>query len=220
MVAQTGIIGTGGGYEIFTRASDIGQRYNSLGITDSQFNAIKNDMYANSQFIHGSIYENGEKVATNLPMRYNAYTDDIEVKLKSSDEDFQPLKKNTNLSVKTPLDYYIYILDNGNKERSGYFNVLVDGDNYKLYKKITVSFEPIVKARTSYESDVPPSFKQTVFYYLVQNGNLTVLPNRKRQILDLLVKEKSGMKDYLKRSDLDVRKEGDLIEAVTHLNSL
>ncbi len=220
MSAQTGIISGGGSYQIFTKGSDIGTRYNSLGLTDAQFNAIKNDMYANPSFIHGSIYENGKKVASDLPMRYNAYTDDIEVKLKSTDTDFQPLKKNTELSVKTPIDFYIYLPDNGIKEKSGFVNVLFDGDNYKLYKKITVSFQAAIKGRTSYESDTPPSFKQNVFYYLEHDGNLIEVPSRKGKIIDLLDNENPGMKNYIKKNKIDVRNEADLIKAVSHLDSL
>ncbi|QAA81923.1 hypothetical protein EI546_09400 [Aequorivita sp. H23M31] len=218
--AQTGIQTGGGGFQIFTKASDMGQRYNSLGLTDSQFNSIKSGMYANMNFIHGNIFENGEKIAADLPMRYNAYTDDIEVKLKSSDANFQPLKKIPNLSVKTPLDYYIFLEDNGKKEESGFVNVLVDGDQYKLYKKITVSFQPAAKGRTSYESDTPASFKQNIFYYLVHDGNLMEVPNSKGKIIDFLDKENSKMKDYIKKNKIDVRNEAGLIKAISHLESL
>jgi len=220
MEAQTGISTGGMGFRVFQKPGDVFQRFNEFGLTQAEFNAIKNGMYPNPNYLPGSIYENGKEMVRDLPMRYNAYTDEIEVKEKRQSEDYQTLEKNENVSVKIAYDPYIYLPDNGIKEKSGFMNVLVDGEKYKLYKKETVTFHPLVKAQTGYDSDSPARFTQNVYYYLVQNGNLMDIPSRKSKVVDMLENENSGMKSYIKKSKLDVRKEAGLKKAVEHLDTL
>lgn len=218
--AQTGINANSHGFEIFTRPGDLAERLNSFGITDAQYNSIKDGMYANTNFLYGNIFEDGKEMIKGLPMRYNAYADDIEVKLKTTDEAFQPLLKQENLAVKTLTDYYIYLPDNGIKEKSGYVNVLFDGKNYKLYKKITVSFKAAKKAETSYDTELPPSFQQTTYYYLVKEGNLIDMSGSKSKMTGIIEDAKPGIKNYIKKQKLDIRKEKDLIKVVEHLDTM
>lgn len=220
LTAQSGIQGTSQGFEIFVRPGEISQQVNEFGLTRDQFNAIKDKMYANSKFLYGNIYENGIEQAKGLPMRYNAYTDDIEVKLRNEDEKHQPLIKDEKYSVKTLTEHYIYLNDNGSKATSGFMNVLVDGENYKLYKKVISTFNPSVKAKTSYDNESPASFNQQTYYYLVQNGSLNEISGGKSKMEKMLDGQKPGIRSWIKKEKLNVKDEKDLKTAVEHMNKM
>ncbi len=220
MMAQSGIVMGSQGFRTYQKPGDIFQRFNEFGLTETDFNAIKDGMYSNSNFLTGSIFEDGKEVVRDLYMRYNAYTDDIEAKENKRDEAIHTLNKAENISVKIALDPFVYLPDTGAKESSGFMQVLVDGEKYKLYKKIVVTFHPAVKATSGYDSDTPAKFSHNVYYYLVQNGELMEIPSRKSRAMAMLEKENSGMKNFIKKSKLNIREEGDLQKAVEHLNNL
>ena len=219
-IAQTGLMRSSAGFTIYTRPGDVAKQLNEFGLTDAQFDAIKNDMYISDKFLYGNIYENGKEIAKGLPMRYNAYTDDVEVKLKSSDSEYQTLTKDPEVSAKTLSEHYVFVPITTSKERSGFMDVLVEGKTYKLYKKTIAEFKPAVKATTSYDSDTPASFYQKEYYYLVKDGNLKEIPNRRSKARKFFEDENNQMKDWIKKNKIRFNDPDDYIRTVEHLNSI
>ncbi len=208
-------------YDLFSRTIDINQKDMSFGLTKAEFDAIKDDAYLNIKFIPGNIYQDENLLKSNVLMRYNAYADEIEitenVQKKSK---YGALMKDPSIYVKIANDIFVFIPYNDSNEKGGYFNIIADGKNYDLYKKTTSVFKEPRKAKSSYDSDTPPSFEKTTKYYLVENGVFFELPKSRSRILKAMDLKKNEVKKYVKENNLDVFKEADLIKVFTYYDSL
>jgi hypothetical protein len=205
---------------VYDRTIDINQKSLAFGLTEAQFDAIKDEAYANPKFINGNIYQDDELLKKNVPMRYNAYSDEIEIKNGSSKDSYGALMKDPSVFVKIFKNIYVFIPYKGSNEKGGYFNILADGNTYDLYKKTKATFHEAHVAKTSYDSNRPPYFSKDVTYYLVKDGRFYELPTRKSKILKVMDEKKKQVKTYVKQNDLDLDKEADLVKLVTYFDSL
>lgn len=205
---------------VYDRTIDINQKSLAFGLTEAEFEAIKDEAYANTNFVQGKIFQEDQLIKDDVLMRYNAYADEIEIKKNPTDEAFSALVKDPSIFVKMFRDIYVFVPYEGSNEKGGYFNVLADGKTYDLYKKTKSVFREAQKAKTSYQSDTPPSFNKTVTYYLVQNGTFYEMPSSKSKVIKMMDKKKADVKDYIKQNNLDIDKEADLIKLATYFDSL
>lgn len=207
-------------FDIYSRTIDLNQKSLAFGLTEAQFNSIKDDAYANPNFVQGKIFQEDQLIKDDVPMRYNAFADEIEIKKNASDENYGALIKDPSIFVKVFKDLYVFVPYEGSNEKGGYFNVLSDGKTYDLYKKTKAVYREPKKAETSYARDIPPSFPKTVTYYLVQNGTFLEMPSSESKILKMMDKKKAEMKKYMKENNIDLDKEQDLIKAISYFDSL
>src|SRR5690554_900125 len=133
-------------YDIYSRTIDINQKSLAFGLTEAQFESIKDEAYANPNFLEGSIFQEDHLASAGVPMRYNAFADEIEIKKSATDENYGALVKDPDIFVKIGRELYIFIPFEGSNEKGGYFNVLNDGKTYDLYKKTTAVFREPRKA--------------------------------------------------------------------------
>lgn len=207
-------------FSVYDRTIDINQKSLAFGLTEAQFAAIKDEAYANPNFVQGKIFQEDKLIKDDVPMRYNAFADEIEIKKNTSDENYGALIKDPSIFVKIFKDIYVFVPYEGSNEKGGYFNVLSDGKTYDLYKKTKAVFREPKKAKTTYERDMPPSFPKTVTYYLVQNGTFLEMPSSKSKILKMMDSKKKDINSYIKQNNIDLDKEADLIKLVTYFDSL
>ncbi len=209
-----------GGYDVYSRTIDINQKSLAFGLTEAQFNTIKDQAYSNSNFLEGNIYQGDKLARKNVLMRYNTFADEIEIKKNPTSENYTALIKDPNIFVKILRDIYVFVPYKGSNDQGGYFQVLADGKTYDLYKKTKSIFREAHKAKTSYDRDAPPSFEKTTTYYLVQNGTFFEMPNRQSKILKMMDKKKKEIKNYISDNNLDLDKETDLTKLVIYFDSL
>lgn len=207
-------------YEIYSRTIDINQKSLAFGLTEAEFDAIKGEAYANVNFVPGKIFQEEQLIKDNVPMRYNAYADEIEIKKNSYEESYSALMKDPTIFVKIFKDIYVFVPFEGSNAKGGYFNVLSEGKTYDLYKKTSAIYREPQKARTNYERDSPPSFVKTVKYYLVQDGTFMEMPSSKSKVLKMMSAKKDEIKTYIKQNNIDSDKEADLIRLVSYFDSL
>lgn len=207
-------------YDMYSRTIDINQKSLAFGLTEAQFNSIKDEAYANPNFVQGKIFQEDQLIKDDVPMRYNTFADEIEIKKNSSDANYGALIKDPTIFVKMFKDLYVFVPYEGSNEKGGYFNVLSDGKTYDLYKKTKAVFREPQKAETSYARDMPPSFPKTVTYYLVQNGTFLEMPSSESKILKMMDKKKTEMKKYMKENNIDLDKEQDMIKTISYFDSL
>ncbi len=205
---------------VFDRTIDINQKSLAFGLTEAQFDAIKNEAYANPTFVKGNIYQEDQLVKNDVLMRYNAYADEIEIKKNNFEEDYSALIKDPNIFVKIGSDLYVFVPFEGSKEKGGYFNVLSDGKTYDLYKKTTSIYREPRKAQTSYERDIPPSFEKSTTYYLVKDGTFLEMPKSKSKLMKMMNKKEKEVKKYIKENNIDMDKEADLVLVIKYFDSL
>jgi len=207
-------------YDLYSRTIDINQKSLAFGLTEAQFEAIKDEAYVNPLFVPGKIFQGDQLIRDNVLMRFNAYADEIEIKKNSTATNFSALVKDPDIFVKIANDVYVLVPFRGSNANGGYFNVLSDGKTYDLYKKTTAVYREPRKARTTYDSDIPPSFDKTTTYYLVKDGTFLEMPNRKSKLLNMMSQKKDEIKDYIKQNKLDLDKEKDLIDVISYFDSL
>lgn len=207
-------------YDFYARTIDLNQKSLAFGLTEAEFETIKDEAYANPNFILGNIYQEDQLIRSGVPMRFNAHADEIEIKQNASDQSYSALVKDPSIFVKIGMELYLLVPYKGSNERGGYFNVLHDGATYDLYKKTKATFREGQKAKSTYARDVPPTFAKTTTYYLVEDGRFLEIPSSKKRILKMMDSKGSEMKEFIKNNKLDLNKEVDLVRAISHFDSL
>jgi len=207
-------------HDIYSRSIELNQKSLAFGLTEAEFDAIKDEAYANSNFVLGKIFQEDQLIKDDVPMRYNAYADEIEIKKNPSDESYSALIKDPNIFVKIFKDIYVFVPYEGSHEKGGYFNILEDGKTYDLYKKVTSTYREPQKAQTNYQKDSPPTFIKTTKYYLVHDGTFLEMPSSKSKLLKMMSKKSDEIKSYIKQNNIDIDKEADMIKLVSYFDSL
>lgn len=200
----------------YIKRTDKGIKYNEKG-------SYSGTPYNNPNYLFGSVYKEGALWANNVALRYNAISDEIEIKqdLNTSDSEAKVLTKSPDVFVKIINDIYVFAPYKGGIEGGGYFHVLYEGGQLDLYKKPKKKFTPGKKATTSLTRDLPASFKDKPVYYLVdKTGKYYELPASKGKKLKVFGKNKDAVKAYAREKGLDLNAEKDLIKVVKFINSL
>lgn len=212
--------GANSNYNLYLRTIDIDEKAMSFGLTETEFNKIKDEAYPNPNFVLGKIFQDDQLLRSDVPMRYNAYADEIEIKKSPRDKSFGALIKDPNIFAKIGADIYVFIPFEESIEKGGYFSVMAEGKKYDLYKKTTAVFKERQKAATNFATDIPPSFPKVVTYYLVEDGKFLEMPNSKSRILKMMDIKKMEMQEFIKENRIDLDKESDLVKAVIYFDSL
>ena len=210
-------------YNLNTRRIDMEQSRAAFGLTEEEFTNVKGSPYANEKFISGSIFKDDRPVLTKVFLRYNIFSDEIEVQKSSnsSEDSYQALVKDPDMFVKIANDIYVFVLFEESVEKGSYFSIISEESNFDLYKKSEVDYSAPFYARTSYERDRPASFNLANSYYLVaKNGAFYELPSNKSKISKVMGKKEKEVKSFIKKNRLDIKNEKDLIKLVKYYNSL
>lgn len=173
--------------------------------------------FGNENFLPGTIYMNDLIVADNLFLRYNAIEDDIEIKENLTDEDskIKLMSKDKSIYARINGDLMIY-----DEAATGYFQVLMMGNNYNLYKKINKLYYPPRVANTSFEKDILATYKDDPLYYIVsKRGDYFELPKTKNKREKYFEGKKEELQKYIDARNLDVLVESDLLVLFRYFDS-
>ena len=178
--------------------------------------------YNSNTFLLGNIYINNELTKSDVAMRYNIYSDEMQVKetLQSEDKDITALIKSPDISVTILNDKFTYVPKGKGLEKGGYFQVETTGKTYSLYKKLGKEYFEASKAKTSFERDVPAKFEDRTNYYIhFNNGGMVFLPKNKKKRYKAFGKSEALVKAYTKERKLDITKEKDLKRVIIYLDN-
>lgn len=203
--------------QLTSRSINLEEEDAAFGLTKGVYEGIKAQAYINENFIAGTIYKDNQIIQQDVPMRYNAFSDQIEMENNNS---VSALIKDPDLIVKILNNVYVLVPLNGSNEDGGYFNLVMDGEHYDLYKKTKATFIQPYYAKTSYESDRDPRFDKVKNYYLVSNGKFYEIPNRESQIMKVMDDKKKEVKSFMKKNTLDLDEEKDLAKIIKYYDSL
>lgn len=206
--------------DIHVRTIDLNEKSLAFGLTEAEFEAIKDEAYANPSFIPGNIYQGEEVISHGVPMRYNAYADEIEIKKNMTDEDYGALVKSPDIYVNMLNDIYVYVTNERFPEKSGYFNVLFEGNRYSLYKKTVSTFAPRQEPKSTYDRGTPATFKKSTTYYLVDDGSFYQMPTTRSKIMRMMGDKRKDVQDFVKENKLDIRNEMDFVKTIEYFDSL
>ncbi len=181
---------------------------------------VEGSMYNVREFRKGQVYV-GEELHATFPMRYNAYSDEFEVKKDVGDE-VLGLTKSTTLTFVLGGQSFVYrnYLDKKEKSVQGYLQVLEEGGNYKLYYRKAKIFKEGKKAQTSFHPDIPHKFVDSeTFYLAAESSNPRYISNSKKAMREMVAEsEWLKVKDYMKNHKIDLSKKTDLLKLVRFMN--
>ena len=135
-------------YKLSVRHIEISQINEFEGLSDEIIKNMDGSPYANDNFILGNIYENGKLVKESILLRYNIFSDEIEIKNQTNTEKYTALLKNPDLTIKILNEVYVFIPFNGSLEKGNYFSIISTGNKFDLYKKTTITFRCSLKPTT------------------------------------------------------------------------
>ncbi len=180
--------------------------------------------YEDDEFVNGVIFKNGEILATNVGLRYNAFRDEMEVKanLNAPDATAKVMIKHPDIYVKMLNKLFVFSPTAEGMSRPRYFMVLTEGDHAGLYKKITKEYIEGSEAMTSLTRDIPTTYKEKETYYLVdkKSGAFEEFPSSKSGKFNLFKDKKKEVKNYAKVEGLNINKEWALKKVVAYYNTL
>ena len=177
--------------------------------------------YYNENFLKGSILMKGKIIAFNQELRYNVSKEEFEIKDPANRHSkiVKTLIRSKDIEIKIGDLTFEYISSSKNSLR-GYFITLFKGENYSLFKKITKKYMPSQKAVNSMGKDIEAMYREKEVLYLADDkGVFTELsPSKRKKIKAFgdLIKE---VKTYTKENKLNLNKEKDLIQLVSHVDS-
>jgi len=220
-------IGTGGviaqscsGSQMSSKQMANEQPVSAFGIVSSEsLTTVQGGEFINQAFTLGNVYENGNLLLKNVPLRYNPYADEFEVKQISAIENSELLFKNPGISVKMSNAKYVFIEDNN--EENGYFKIVTSGKHYDLLKKSVTTYLPARAAKTRYDVAQPAKFVTKDTYYLMsKDGELGELPTRSNKVSKMLTNRTKEVKKFIDTNRLDLEKDTDMARLINYYNSI
>jgi hypothetical protein len=193
----------------------------TANLLDNQ-NDYTGSPYYNDDFLKGSILSKGKTIASNQILRYNVSKEEFEIKDPKSPDSkiLKTILRSEDIMIQIGNDTFEYISSEKNRLR-GYFIPLFKGDKNSVYKKIKKEYIAAQRAVNSMTSDVAALYDQNEFIYLVDSkGTFTELESSKKGRLNAFGPMKKKVKEYTKKNKLNLKKEPDLIQVVTYIDSL
>ncbi len=201
----------------------VDQFFGMYGISIEDLKNINGSPYEENYFQPGFIYSNNELTASNIPMRYNIFADEIEINTSHdpNQQNINVLGKSPNVFAKIGPDVYVFVENLSSADLSGYFNVAHEGEHFDLYKKSRVNYVEKRFAETTYQRDQPARFDRTDTFYLVSNrGVFYELPNNRRRFVAVFKEHDKEIDTYIRSNRLDLRNENDLKKIVKYFNEI
>lgn len=172
---------------------------NKIALSD-----VEGSMYDVREFRNGEVYL-GNELHAGFPMRYNAYSDEFEVK-KDVGDDILGLTKSSTLTFVLDGDKFVYsdYVDKDNNLVQGHLQILVNKGEYKLYRRKVKLFKEGKKAETSFHPDVPHKFIDSEsFYVKVGDKHPRYLKNSKKALREIFdAKDLDKVKRYIKENGI------------------
>lgn len=181
--------------------------------------------YLNESFSPCKLYSNN-KLIGDFYYRYNAYSDEIELKESLSNPQISSLVQNNQFRLSDGSNNYVYntLVSKKNEYTEGHLNLLEDGKLFSLLRKDFVTFKKGAPAANSMVKATPDKFTNfTEFYYVDKssgNERAYFLDNNLKNFLNSQKKsEKEKIKTIIKEQNLNTKKEADLIMLFELLNT-
>ena len=194
------------------------------------FKDIKGSPYYNHQFKKSKFFV-GNKLFGVFNLRYNIYSDEIEViddnQLKNIGTNKLDLKAFLRLdNSKAIIDGQVIELYNYKDDKSiiskGYFIELNKNKKYTLLQRKRCVLTPAKKAPTFNQASRAAKFNIYNDYYLLTSGDRypKKIQLKKNSILEMFPDKKYLLKTYIKNKKLKIKKSEDLADIINYAFSL
>lgn len=186
-----------------------------LNIEDIEGNAFFNEIFAKGILLYRDSLNLGEFL-----MRYNAFTDEMEV---SNTAGNNILSKVDEISILLENEKYVvlnYEADT-NTIKKGFFIEKNSGSHNRLFLKKSKTIKQGTEAKTSFHKSSPPSFVDHEDYFLKFGNNAPVeVKLKKNKILNAFPDKYDILKKYVSKENLKLETEQELILLSKYYNTL
>ena len=123
-------------YNLGQRQINIEQQQGVFGLSEGEFKNLKGSPYVNEQFFLSKIYNGKELVFDNLYLRYNAFSDEIEIRNSEIDGEinYGALIKNSKEFIIIYNQVYVFVPFENSNTKGNYFEILSEQIFFDLYK--------------------------------------------------------------------------------------
>ncbi len=152
-------------------------------------------------------------------VKYNAYTDQMEVILNGDVKALNPI---SNYTVEFVNQNKVYKVFSNKKGEKGYFVVLFEGEKSVLLVKETIKFYYEVKPKSGYDKYKPAQFNREKdrFYMGLKDASSTLLSNKKKDFYTTFGEFSEAIKKFVKSEKLNVKDSADLIAVFKYYDQL
>ena len=180
---------------------------------------INGSAYLNKEFINGTIYTAQKEKFTDVPLRFNVYSDDME--FKNQNNEIMAIAAPENIEKieigELSFKYIPYMA--GQKIKNGFFELVTDG-NASLYIRHEIIFKEAEKAG-AYKEASPPSFINNPNEYYIQIGkNAATLVKNKKSLQEMFPDNKDKVETFIKKNNIKTNEAESIAELVNYYNSL
>lgn len=183
---------------------------------------FKGSPFANETFVPGALLSNNEVLISNIFLRYNAYQDEFQVKksMIATENNIEAIRKTQAIYIKIANDIYTYKIPDATQGVGGYYQILLEGNTFDLFKKNSKKFIEGADSVNKMTGNHAARIVDESFYYLVNSkGKFLELPSSKSKKIDAIGgANKSELKKFIKSNRLNIKKEEDLIKIISHIN--
>ena len=154
-------------------------------------------------------------------MRYNGFTDEIEITDSGNVENSELILLKSDKVVpiiNNEIFEYLPFRINESNTKIGYLVKIYEGTRIKLYLRKNKQFMEAKIARTSLENSFPPRYVDNIETYISIEGNTpVVLKNSKKAFLDLF-NNRSDIKKFIKNEKIKFNKTESIIKIVEYVD--
>ena len=154
-------------------------------------------------------------------MRYNGFTDEIEITDSGNVENSELILLKSDKVVpiiNNEIFEYLPFRINESNTKIGYLVKIYEGTRIKLYLRKNKQFMEAKIARTSLENSFPPRYVDNIETYISIEGDTpVVLKNSKKAFLDLF-NNRSDIKKFIKNQKIKFNKTESIIKVVEYVD--
>ena len=227
-------------FNVFSQTNREGTPYgaNSDGRLISVFENLKNKTkgskikteeisgspYFEESFKTAQIVYFGEILKENIYIRYNAYSDEMEMaksESQTSSDDVLIKNKKITCTLNGYSYKYLAFIKENEQPAVGYVKELFRGNKFSLYVRETKEYKEGVKAKSSLEGSFPPRFIDKKDYYIaLGDGSLKQTKLSKKHIVSTLSSYEQEIKSFINLNKVKLKNSSDVIKLFNFLEEI
>lgn len=179
---------------------------------------IEGSAYLNELFINGVVALTNGTSYTDIPLRYNAYNEEIEFSDNNGNQfNINNPENIREVTIGESKFIYTYCSNLKKENKKIFAEVLAEG-KISLLKHYRIKYMPAKEAE-SYKAPQPPRFALAPSEYLIKNSEgLTLIFKNKKELLMLLSDKSKEISDLIKQQKLSINDEKDLATIIGYYN--
>jgi len=200
-------------------SSEIGNQMKGI-----DYSQISGSPYENDEYIIGKVCNSSTGYSIAHLLRYNIYSDTMEIKVNETSNSYETLIKSDNIyaSINQNEYYFKKYLDKNDLINTSYFIKKSEGKNSSLYFKKIKIFKDKQLPKNGFERVTPPTFSDAQDYYYQSEGEgmLLLFPNSNKKLLKIFSNKAKELKTFTKKEKINYKNEADVIKLFKYYDSL